>query len=156
MQSQQIVTNPSSIFIVNMPWVSFGKMRVWYKGYNWVREKNDVKWIDLYFFSQDFLLWNLSGNNWGFFKLTSGYLVYDIEILSFLSSPSFVTFLALVQALPLTTNLLTFTIRRIWNLGTSSYHDRRNYRQTHIHSIQQQKDWTMLCPRDRILPYWNM
>lgn len=52
-----------------------------------------------------------------FFLLTSGCLVYGIEILSFPSAPSFVMFSALFHALSLATHLLTFPIRKVRNLG---------------------------------------
>lgn len=89
--------------------------------------------------------------------------MYGIEILSFLSSPSFVTFSALFHALPLTTNLLTFPIRRIWNLGDRyqflTMIEKIAHRLTYAHSIQQRKKLNDVkrCPRDRcILPYWNI
>lgn len=136
-----------------MSWVSFGKMKAWYKGYNWVTKKNAAQWIDFFFFFKLSFCETLSSNYWGFFLSTSGYLVYGIEILSFLSS-SFVTFSALFQPLPLTTNVLTFSIRRIWNLGTSSYHDTRNCRQTDTCSLYPVKEGltnVMPCPRDRYI-----
>lgn len=158
LQSQQIVTNPTSIFIVNMPWVSFGKMKGWHKGYNWATKKNAAQWIDLFFSSfpsvrpcqvtiEDFFIniWVFSVWYWNsFFSLFSLFCYLLSSISNFASY----------------TNLLTFSIRRIWNLGASSYHDRRDCRQTDtcsLHPLKEGLNNVTHCPWDRyILPYWNM
>lgn len=62
--------------------------------------------------------------------------MYDIEILCFLS-PSFVSFLALFQALPLTTNLLSLLFEgyEIW-VPVLTMIEEITDRLTHAHSIQ--------------------